>query len=163
MSNFVHFTIKSIIPYKSLPHLQQYFYFSFIISTCKNKNNKYKNYYVLSLAILLYQALHLIYLFLCPSKLVVDRFSHSDIFFLLLDKPTYNAIMSLSPLQTAYTVYVCYFKYNQKVNFLLEGILVKGQTFFFLHSNRQLNLHFKKLYFWLSCSLYQFNFVISKY
>lgn len=160
MLNLIQYTLNSLIPHSSLTHLECYFYLSKAISI--HKNAKIRRIFTLALSIILYQAVHVVYLFLFPSETHLDRFRQADILSLLISIPLYNGLNFLIALQVVYNLYTFYFNCNQKVNFLLENILVRGRTTFFLSNNKNLVFSIQTLYRKMAAYLYQFSLVIGK-
>ncbi len=99
--NLIHFTVALTLPYKSLSHLQNYFYFSNQVAV--QKNFKLRRFFFLALIMILYQSGHLICLYLWPSRSLLIAFRHADFYYLLLssDLPVYNLLTALCIFQTA--------------------------------------------------------------
>lgn len=136
--SLIRFTVASTLPYKSLTHLQNYFYFSNQVAV--QKNPKLRRLFILAFIMILYQSGHLICLYFWPSKSLLIAFRHADFYYLLLgsDLPVYNLLTALCIFQTAYNFFVYYFAPNRKVNAFLESILITGKTNFFLVDKKEI-------------------------
>jgi len=128
--SFRKFILQSLNPVKNLENFQNYLYYSKQIVIYHNK--KVVNSFRLAIFLILYQTFHQIYLFQNPSKSILDKFIHEDVAFMLLPKPAFNLLTSLSGFQVAYNLSIFYFHYNKQVNTLFDNIIIKNDPSFFI-------------------------------
>lgn len=160
--SLLDFTLASLVPYRSLNHLDGYFYFSLQIST--HKNAKIRQLFRLIILIVFYKFVHFIGLFIWPCTSPADHFRQVDIALLILaNLPPLNFLASFVALQTVYNLYAFYFNPPFKVNSLLSSLLLDRQTNFFIFGNAQLIGSFKKWFRLCSATFYSVSLVLGNF
>ena len=161
--SLLYFTLASLVPYRSHHHLGGYFYFSTQISV--HRNAKIRKLFTLVILTVLYEAVHLICLYLCPCTSPADYFRQADIFSLVLASlPLLHLLASLAALQAAYNLTMLYFSPQPRVNSLLRSLLVDQQTdHFFIFGNRQQITRFTKWFRLCSANFYSISLVLGNF
>ncbi|KAH9407989.1 hypothetical protein TYRP_011641 [Tyrophagus putrescentiae] len=133
MVGILRYAARSLAPLKTLQDLQSYFYYSSVIASKDDHQwSTVAGYFHLANGLILYRALFVLWIFLHPSTSTLEQFTQADILYILLPKSTFNLLALPEVLMAAYNVHVLYFAANRRLNDLLEAVLLKGDSSFFI-------------------------------